>query len=275
MKFLTDMHTHTYPASHDAKNSLKEMLAAAQKKGLAFFGISNHFDYDADKSKLSAKERLAVTNGDEEGYFHDARHLQEDYEGVMNVAIGAEFGYSEKAEVGGMYASTYEKYRPDYVINSVHGKEGADYARQTFTGEEEETYKEYLRVIRASLEAPYPYDVVGHIEYIVRYVPFANREICLEKYGEQIDDILKRVIAKDKILEVNTATKDLPRSTLPSEGILRRYYELGGRKICYGSDAHSVARIADKWEETAKLLKEIGFTYLTLPFKGEVIKVEI
>ncbi len=275
MEFLTDMHTHTYPASHDAVSSLQEMAAAAQKKGLAFLGISNHFDYDYDLFQRSKEELAEIMNGDEEGYFHDARHLQEDYEGVMNIAVGAEFGYSDKAEVQGRYLSTYEKYRPDYVINSVHGGEGRDFAEYAFPEEKSEVYATYLRLIRRSLDAPYPYDIVGHIEYIVRYVPFADRVIAVEEFAEQIDDILRTIIAKGKILEVNTATKDLPRLTLPYEGILRRYFELGGRKISYGSDAHSVERIADKREQAVALLKEIGFTHLTVPFRGEEIKVRL
>ncbi len=275
MRFLTDMHAHTYPSSHDGQNSLRETLAAAQKKGFAFFGVSNHFDYDYDVSKMSERERKAFANGDEEEYFHEGRHLQEDYEGVMNVAIGAEFGYSDDPSVGGRYAATYEKYRPDYVINSVHGVDGKDFAFLAFPLREEDTYAAYLRLIRRSLDAPYPYDIVGHIEYVVRYVPFENRVIEAEKYAPLLDDILQTIIRKDKILEVNTATKGLPRSSLPNEGIIRRYFALGGRKISYGSDAHGVDRIGEKREEVVALLKEIGFTYLTVPFRGEHIKVEI
>ncbi len=275
MIFLTDMHSHSYPASHDGKNSLREMFAAARRKGMAFFGVSNHFDYDYDSARMTEAERRAVCNGDEEEYFHDARHLQEDYEGVMNVAVGAEFGYSDSTEVQGRYALTYEKYRPDYVINSVHGDNGEDFARYAFTQEKRDTYQAYLRLIRRSLDAPYPYDIVGHIEYIVRYVPFDEREISVSDFQEEIDDILLTIIKKDKILEVNSATKNLPRVSLPSEGILRRYYALGGRKVSYGSDAHAVERVGDKREQIVALLKKIGFTYLTVPFRGEHIKVEI
>ncbi len=275
MKFLTDMHSHTYPASHDGKNTIREMCEAAQKKGVAFFGISNHFDYDYDSEKMSAVERMTTLNGEEGEYFHDGRHVQEDYEGVMNVAIGAEFGYSDDKKVWGRYALTQEKYRPDFVINSVHSGAGIDFARYCFTETEEEIYGLYLGLIRRSLDVPYPYDIVGHIEYIVRYVPFKNRAIGLEKYGKEIDDILLTIIQKDKILEVNSATKTLPRISLPSEEILRRYYVLGGRKISYGSDAHAIERLGDKREEIMAMLKEIGFTYLTVPFKGEHIKVEI
>ena len=273
-KFLTDMHSHT-SFSHDGQNTPAEMLEGAQKKGLAFYGVSDHFDYDYDFSLMDEEERKATQNGDVEEYFHALRHLQEDYEGVMNVVVGAEFGYSENEKVQGRYLSTYEKYRPDFVINSVHGQGGRDYARCEFTKDKRETYGEYLRLIRKSLDAPYPYDIVGHIGYIARYVPFEDNKLDLAEFGEQIDDILKTIVQKGKILEINSANKNLKNRTLPDWDIVRRYFELGGRKVSFGSDAHFVSRIKDKREEVVEKLKEIGFTYLTVPFRGEYIKVEL
>lgn len=273
-KFLTDMHSHTV-FSHDGKNTPTEMLEAAQKRGIAFYGVSDHFDYDYDFSLMEEEERAATQNGDAAEYFRALRHLQEDYEGVMNVAVGAEFGYSEDESVQGRYLSTYEKHRPDYVINSVHGQGGRDYARCVFTQDKKSTYEEYLRLVRKSLDAPYPYDIVGHIGYIARYVPFADKELSLEEFGAQIDDILLTIIQKDKILEVNSANKNLTNRTLPQGEIIKRYFELGGRKISFGSDAHFIERIADKREEVVEMLKSIGFEYVTVPMKGEHIKVKL
>ncbi len=273
-KFLTDMHSHT-TFSHDGKNTPAEMLEAAQRQGVAFYGVSDHFDYDYDLSLMDEKERIATVNGDPEEYFHTLRHLQEDYEGVMNVAVGVEFGYSEKPEVQGRYASTYEKYRPDYVINSLHGTGGKDYARYTFTKSREETFREYLRLIHKSLDAPYHYDVVGHIGYIARYVPFEDRRLTLEEFGEQFDDIFLTIIQKGKILEINSANKFLENRTLPERSLIERYFALGGRKVSFGSDAHFIERIGDKREEVLAMLKSIGFTHLTVPFRGEHIEVEL
>lgn len=269
------MHTHSFPASHDGKNTLAEMLEQAQKKGVDFYGISDHFDYDYDICKMLPEEYRLTRNGDEEEYFHTARHLQEAYEGVMNVAVGAEFGFSEKAEVQGRYAATYEKYRPDFVINSVHGGDGKDFARYTFPESKEDAYRMYLRLIRASLDAPYPYDIVGHIGYIARYVPYEDKKFYLEEFGKELDDIFQTIIQRGKILEVNSATKNLPQLCLPEVELLQRYYDLGGRKISFGSDAHLEARILDKRKEILLALKRIGFTHITVPFKGEYIKVEI
>ena len=274
-KMLTDMHTHT-TFSHDGQDSPAKMLEAAQRLGIAFYGVSEHFDYDYDRTLMDEEECLATLNGDEESYFHDLRHLQEDYEGVMNVAVGAEFGYSDDPDRKRQYLETYEKYRPDFVINSVHGVGGKDFARYSFDGmTKAEIFRDYLALVRRSLDVPYPYDIVGHIGYVARYVPFENRAFDLEEFGEEIDELLKTIIEKGKILEVNTHNKTLENRTLPAEPIIRRYYELGGRKVSFGSDAHLVERIADKREEVTEMLKKIGFTYVTVPFRGEHIKVEL
>ena len=273
-KMIVDTHTHsTY--SFDGRAELRDMLATAQQKGVAFYGVSEHFNYDYDWSCLDADEAALVAGFDADGYFHEGRHLQEDYAGVMNVRIGAEFGFSDDEDAKAKYQEDLKKYAPDFVINSVHSAAGKDYYYYPPTGEKAKVYGEYLALIRRSLDAPYPYDIVGHIGYVARYVPYENKEFEFSMFGEQIDDILSTIIAKDKILEVNTSSKQLPQKTIPAENILRRYYELGGRKISFGSDAHDPWRIAEKWDEVIAMLKNIGFTHIIVPGRGEHIKVEI
>ncbi len=268
-KFLVDIHTHS-TFSHDGRSALEEFCASAQKKGLLFYGVSEHFDYEIKNQ--AEKAGLLEQRAREGEYFHTARHLQDDYAGAMNVLVGAEFGFGEEERVQKEYLETYEKYRPDYVINSVHCVDGVDlyYNRENI----KEIYGKYLQLIRKSLDAPYPYDIVGHLEYAVRYEK-DHAAITMEEYGDILDDIFLTIIQKSKILEVNTSTKGLSQISLPNENLLKRYFELGGRKVSFGSDAHETVRLADKFEEAVGMLKRIGFTYLTVPCKGEHIKVEI
>jgi histidinol-phosphatase (PHP family) len=273
-KMIVDIHTHTH-FSHDAQVSPTEMAEAAYQRGIAFYGISDHFDYDYDDALMSEEEFLNTRNGDAEEYFHTLRHLQEDYEGAMNVLVGAEFGFDADEAVQQKYLAVYEKFRPDFVINSIHSLGRRDYCRSALVGTKLQIYKEYLDRVRKSLEAKYPYDIVGHIGYVARYVDFEDASLAVKELQAQLDDIFLTIIRKNKILEVNTANKHLKNITLPEEALLKRYFDLGGRKISFGSDAHFCSRIADKWEEVTKLLKTIGFTHLTVPFRGEHIEVEL
>lgn len=272
---MTDVHTHSR-FSPDGVDELSEMLKAAHEQGLAFYGVSEHFNYDLIEDK---KGEYAI---DEEGYFHAARRLQEDYAGCMNVLVGAEFGYTDDKNAQGRYALTYEKYRPDFIVNSIHALRGRDYYSQFpyqdekgVTLRKKEAYVEYIRLVKRSLDAPYPYDIVGHFGYVMRYAPYEDKQMRYAEFREEIDALLKKVIEKDKILEVNSSAKGLRELTLPHRDVLERYFELGGRKVSFASDAHDITRIAKNRGEVVKLLKEIGFTYITVPCRGEHIKVEI
>ena len=275
-KMLTDVHTHS-TFSFDGIDTLDKMLEAAHKKGVAFYGVAEHFNYDSCEEYVKQEPQ----DIDAEAYFHKARHLQDDYAGCMNVLVGAEFGYTEDETAQKKYLAVYEKYRPDFVVNSMHSTDGWDYylASKTYyradgtVKDKKQAYREYLQLVKQSLDAPYPYDIVGHIGYCIRYAPYDDVSITLAEFGQEIDEILLGVIARDKILEVNTNYKG--GLCLPTEEILRRYYQLGGRKVSFASDAHGVGRIMEKREQIVTLLKEIGFTYITVPCKNEHIKVEI
>ena len=279
-KFLTDVHTHS-AFSFDGKAPLVQMLQTAQEKGLVFYGVSEHFDYDVEEEERIRRKQFI----DEDGYFHDARHLQEDYAGCLNVLIGAEFGFAKDEKLWGRYAATVKKHRPDFIVNSVHTRYGIDYhfngAFRTADGGEDsslgrkEILTGYLTDIRNSLDAPYPYDIVGHFGYVCRYLEKEKGKLRYEEFPDEIDDILQTIIQKDKILEVNSSVYWLGGVSVTDESVLRRYFELGGRKISFGSDAHAPERIADKREGVTELLRKIGFTYVTVPCRGEHIKVEI
>ncbi|MBQ9728419.1 MAG: histidinol-phosphatase HisJ family protein [Clostridia bacterium] len=280
-EFILDLHTHS-THSFDGKNSLKEMLEAARERGFLFYGASEHYNYDLIALDPSQQAEVGM---DEPAYWHDARHLQEDYAGVLNVLVGVEFGYTDHPLAVSVYQDAVERYQPDFIINSAHSKNGRDFYLELHNGDRKggaykggrtkrELYSDYLQVVRQSLDAPYPYDVVGHFGYVTRYVDFGN--ITMAEFGEEIDDILKTVIRKDKILELNTSNGGKTDEVgVPSAEMLRRYYELGGRKVTFGSDAHSISRLAEKWEEAKKLLNEIGFTHLTVPCRGEEIQLPL
>lgn len=280
-KFLTDVHNHS-TFSHDGVSKLSDMLQTAQEKGVCFYGVSEHFDFDM----LFAHGR-ANGGTDAEEYFHSARHLQEDYAGVMNVLIGVELGFSPDERVLARNREIVEKYRPDFVVNSIHTVYAQDYYKQkpfrttTCEGVEilrpkKEVYEEYLRFIRRSLEVDYEYDIVGHLGYPARYAPYADKVMPYAEFSKDYDDILTAIIEKNKILEVNASNGGASVfTTVASQDVLQRYYELGGRQVSYASDAHSTQSILRNREKVVEMLKTIGFTYVTVPCRGEYIKVEI
>lgn len=278
-KLLTDIHTHT-TFSPDGKDDIHTMLNRAKQLGVAYYGISEHIDYDM---KLFGKSYYAKPYfTDEEAYFRLAREKQKEYEGEMKVLVGAEFGYADGETVASAYRDFQEKYRSDFLINSVHTLCGNDYCRgvpyRTEDGQvrpKREVYEEYFALVKRSVEADFEYDIVGHVGYCTRYAPYEDKSASYAEFPSEWDSVLKAVIARDKILEINTSNKLGVSPTLPDRDILERYFALGGRKVSIGSDAHFQERILDKREFAVKMLKEIGFTAVTVPVCGEHIQVEI
>ncbi len=270
---LTDVHTHT-TFSFDAKDDINTMLAHAEKTGVSYYGIAEHFDYDYLANGLSFGSAPAQFI-DAESYFKTARSLQKSCK--LKLLVGAEFGYCDDNTAIEKYIRAAEEYSPDFIVNSVHStKKGDYYFGDPFIGKEKAAaYGEYFELVLKSLDAPYPYDIVGHLGYCSRYAPYPDKKIRYCDFPKEIDAILLKIIEKDKILEVNSSANGALSEFLPDKDVLRRYFELGGRNISFASDAHFKERICDKRKEIVSALKEIGFTYLTVPFVGEKIKVEI
>ena len=273
---LTDVHTHS-AYSNDGISPLEEMVFAAKAQGLSYYGVSEHFDYDyLHLGILASGKPIRMTDAD--AYFAEARALQQALsDGTFRILAGGEFGFAEDARCYGEYGRLIETYRPDFVVNSVHACDGNDcYFADYFRGKDKAyAYRSYLEAVRKSLDAPYGYDIVGHIGYVSRNAPYPDKALRYEEFADPLDDILKTVVARRKILEVNSSMRGTESGFLPATDILTRYFELGGREVSFASDAHDVARIAEKRGSVCAALKAIGFTHVTVPDRGKRIRVEI
>lgn len=261
-----DMHTHS-TFSHDGNAALADMVCAAHKADLLCYGISEHFDYECAALGVTAHGK-PLRQIDAQSYFAEARRLQAQYPRFL---AGCEFGYADNAAALQAYCDAVERYQPDFIVNSVHVCGNQDcYFAEYFAGKpKRRAYGEYLACVRRSLNAPYPYDIVGHIGYVVRNAPYEEKALRYGDFAEQIDDILTTIVKKDVILEVNTSTRGTNSAFLPDGDVLARYYEIGGRAISFASDAHDTARICDKFEPTVSVLRSIGFTHFTVPCRKE------
>ena len=271
----TDIHTHT-KFSADGRNSIEEMIAAAMQKGLAWYGISEHFNYDYDRLHLTI-DGQEVPPIDERTYFTRARELQKQLRGKLHLLVGAEFGYDNANSTLQRYIETEQEYSPDFVVNSVHICLGMDcYFPHYCVGKSKEyAYNAYLYRVLESLDAPYRYDIVAHVGYCSRNATYPDPKLRYEDYADVLDEILKRIIARGKILEVNSSAKTAGSPFIPDTDILERYFELGGRMVSFASDAHDTTRIADRRDIVVAALKKVGFTHLTIPDKGRYLQLEI
>jgi histidinol-phosphatase (PHP family) len=108
------------------------------------------------------------------------------------------------------------------------------------------------------------FDVLGHIDYIVRYGKEKEKYYSYTKFSDEIDEILKYLIAHGKGIELNTAGFKYGLGFChPHPEILKRYCELGGEIITIGADGHKPEHIAYDFEKVAPILRECGFKYYT------------
>ncbi len=264
-----DSHTHSW-FSHDSKTSPKVMVHTALEMGLQYFAFTDHCDRDCLLADLDWTQiNLAE-------YTSAIRALQKQYkDSPLYIAMGVEVGYDKLAI--DYYLSDFSKYEFDVVINSVHlvGLEDI-YRKEYYIGKSKKVaYQLYLQAVYESLSAPYGYDIVGHLGYISRNAPYADRSMSYAEFSKEIDKILLKIIELDKTLEINSAVKTLPMLHLPDKDILIRYKELGGENITFGSDAHQEGRIAYNYSAICQQVKKLGFTHWTVYKERKPFKVAI
>ena len=52
-------------------------------------------------------------------------------------------------------------------------------------------------------------------------------------------------------------------TTLPEPDIVRRFKEIGGEFVTFGSDAHLAADLGRGWFDATEIIKASGFKYIT------------
>lgn len=273
---LTDVHTHS-TFSADGISPLSEMVACAKRKGLRYYGVSEHFDYDYQEQHILVHGK-EINYVDARAYFTAARQMQQEENGeTFTLLVGGEFGFAKLERCYEKYAQVIETYQPDFIVNSAHTCDGHDcYFPEYCAGKPKAlAYGRYLQAVRDSLDAPYHYDIVAHIGYVSRNAPYEDKKFRYSEFADLIDDILTTVVAKGKILEVNSSSRGAGSEFLPDTDILCRYFELGGRKVSFASDAHNTERIAEKRETVVAELKKIGFTHITVPVCGKEVSVAL
>ena len=82
----------------------------------------------------------------------------------------------------------------------------------------------------------------------------------LKLFQEAITEILKQTVKKKKALEINTSAFFMIHDFMPDKEIIKQYYDMGGRLITLGSDAHVSENASTHFDEAKAFLKKIGFT---------------
>jgi histidinol-phosphatase (PHP family) len=253
---FVDCHVHCN-YSDDCQAEAHKEVEVAVKLGLEGITFTDHYDLDYPNPKYHfefnvAERRAAIAA------------LQDGFKDKIDVLHGIEIGI--QPHVVKESREIIKQGQFDCVICSTHAVDGFSLCSQSgfFEGKtQEQAYRRYLEEIYAAITVFKDYDVVGHIGYVRRYGPYENRCMPYTSYADILDLILKQVVADGKGIEINTSGYAYKLgSSIPDLDIIKRYKELGGEIITLGSDAHTLERVADQFEQAVKVLKQAGFMHV-------------
>ena len=272
MQFLSNAHTHT--SYCDGKNSITEMLQAAQKLGFVSLGFSGHADQGFDHAYSMGQGRQAA-------YFKALKEMQslmQQQKTVPRIWVGLE----EDAFVDDDCKSK-NKAEFDYIIGSTHylcrdfqgqcvSVDGdvavlRNYVQKQLDGDMLAMVKQYydIHVHHALLNRP---DIIGHFDIVCKYASKEEENALFDEQSKAYRRIalnaLEAVRTCEAVLEVNVGSMVPPKKRLypyPSRELLGAWRELKG-EVTLTSDCHDAAYLDYKFSETLHELKTLGYRYV-------------
>ncbi len=257
---LYDLHTHSR-FSQDGHPTIFQMCEAALKNGLTGLTVTDHFDLSYDPIGFPFYMEHEAQRREE---FEEAR---EQFSGRLDLLWGLELGNPQYyPDIARQFL---ESRLFDFILGSVHfTPDGQDIYLIQYGDQAQidEFFSVYLNELLHLIEFG-GFDSLAHLDYPLR-VMRGKTEPCMRRYEEAVDRVLRSVIEKGLALEINTrGLMDWKNRTEPEEWVLRRFYELGGRMITIGSDAHKHEIVGFEIRQAAQIASRIGFEGMTV-FRG-------
>lgn len=265
---MLDLHNHS-EFSMDSNTPMEKNIKYAIQKNIKYLSITDHMEIVKRTDKY-------FDTLDAEGYFKEYNRLKEKYKGEINLLSGVEVGIQEcTSSIVDNFVNSFDY---DFVIGSVHSMfekdlySGGFYKNMSIT----KLYKTYYEEMYKSVKANKNFDVLGHIDYIDRYLNEGVKPVKQEINEDLIKMTLKELIETDRGIEINTGGMRKKLTYFhPHEKILKWYKELGGQIITIGSDAHKPYDIGYKVKDSIDYLKSLGFDSVYIFEKRKPRKLEI
>lgn len=260
---IPDMHVHTRWSS-DSSVPVREQIERAAALGMKQICITDHQDFDAPKFPPDYFTFLIDDKGDDDTvkkYVDDILEIKDEYAGRIEVLAGIELGIQPHlTEKLNAFA---DRFPFDFIIGSTHTFCGMDAEdkRHYENVDVEEAVRQYFMDELANVKGFKKFDVAGHMDFVLRYGPGAAETFTYGKYADVIDEILKELIQSGRGIECNTSKFKAKNMINPDREIIRRYAELGGEIITFGSDSHVSERLGEGFKEAGEIVRECGLKY--------------
>ena len=247
MTINTDLHSHVCPSS------ARQMVQAAQQKGLRVLGLSEHV--------FQMKEaRPALTHLELEGplltfatYIEEVRTAasQADFDARLGLEVDFIPGKNE------LIQSSIQGYNWDFLIGSVHEIDGVQFeANRTWSREEGVAlWLRYFELLRGIVNS-------GHFSLVSHPVRLrVNNPHLPPTFANELERLAAEATQNDVALEIN-GYDVLNYPSLVRQ--LARACALHHTPISVGSDAHIPEKIAQAHQQTEDILREAGITKIRI-----------
>ena len=270
---LADYHVHS-EFSDDSFYAVDDVCCDAVKLNLEEICFTDHVDYGVKPDIAGPDTRIvdgkAVTNVDYPRYFEALSAAREKFASDLAVKSGLEFGV--QSHTIPQFNALFERWgsEMDFAILSIHQVGDLEFWTGDFQrGRTQQEYNDaYYAEMLAVVEQFKHYSVLGHLDLIKRYDPAGI--YLFEKSRDVIAEILTRVIADGKGIEVNTSSFRYGLADLqPCTEILRLYRDLGGRIVTIGSDSHKPEHLGAYIALVRRRLAALGYREWCTFDKGE------
>ena len=279
---LADYHVHS-EFSDDSRYPMEQVCEDAIRHSIDEICFTDHVDYGAKPDWETWREDPScasvhinpkgieepVLNVDYDRYFPKIGEMRERFTalgdgrnlGGLSIKAGLELGVQSHTITQSQALVNRWESTMDFAILSIHQVGDQEFWTGDFQRDRTQAqynmayYEEMLNVV----ENYHDYSVLGHLDLIKRYDPAGIYPF--EETRDITAEILKRVIAVGKGIEVNTSSFRYGLPDLqPCTEILKLYRDLGGRIITIGSDSHKPEHLGAYIGLVRKRLAALGFT---------------
>ena len=177
----------------------------------------------------------------------------------LRILTGVEFG--EPHWYATELAQLLGTGRFDRVLGSLHSLEIRGTPRvvdewfhtdQIAGQAEADAVRAYLTELQRLAASSGGFQVVAHIDYLVRQIRKAGREHDPREYEAEYREALTALARSGRVLEIN--------SRLPLDPVLVRWWhEVGGDAVSFGSDAHTPDGVGRGFVEATAVAEAAGF----------------
>lgn len=253
---FADYHVHSVH-SFDSETPMAAHLKTAEEKGLTEICFTEHLEYDFHRHNEPV---------DLEAYQRDFQTLPQS---PVRAKLGIEAGISCTDTSMELLRRQIAETPMDFVIASLHEHHGGDpFLEDFFDGWEPLTLcRDYITELLKNLKRLTPgcFDVAGHIDYLskgtgARYLP--DGKFRYTWASDELDELFRYLVENGKAIEINTSPyRTVTDGEYPGEDWLRRYVELGGEYVTFGSDAHIPRHMAYGFEAAKAVAIRAGVRY--------------